>query len=109
MSCINYKKSGGVAEWFSILMMECFWVGISARKDTDLEMEQREQQRELKGRLRRMTDRSNARLNEAIEQHIAQWNGTVHGYCIKNMWENGADYESICDAANIDIEDYLDD
>lgn len=30
-------------------------------------------------------------------------------YCIKNMWENGADYESICEAANIDIEDYEDD
>ena len=42
-----------------------------------------------------MADRSNARLNEAIEQHIAQWDGTVHGFCIKNMWENGADYESI--------------
>lgn len=51
-----------------------------------------------------MADRSNARLNEAIEQHIAQWDGTVHGFCIKNMWENGADYESICEAANIDIE-----
>ena len=34
-----------------------------------------------------MADRSNARLNEAIEQHIAQWDGTVHGFCIKNMWE----------------------
>lgn len=56
-----------------------------------------------------MTDRNNARLNEAIEQHIAQWDGTVHGYCIKNMWENGVDYESICEEANIDIEDYLDD
>ena len=56
-----------------------------------------------------MADRSNARLNEAIEQHIAQWDGTVHGICIKNMWENGADYESICEAANIDIEDYEDD
>ena len=56
-----------------------------------------------------MADRSNARLNEAIEQHIAQWDGTVHGFCIKNMWENGADYESICEAANIDIEDYEDD
>ena len=57
----------------------------------------------------KMADRSNVRLNEAIEQHIAQWDGTVHGYCIKNMWENGADYESICEAANIDIEEYEDD
>lgn len=56
-----------------------------------------------------MADRSNVRLNEAIEQHIAQWDGTVNGFCIKNMWENGSDYESICEAANIDIEDYEDD
>lgn len=59
--------------------------------------------------LQKYQPRSNARLNEAIEQHIAQWDGTVHGFCIKNMWENGADYESICEAANIDIEDYEDD
>lgn len=69
----------------------------------------KKRRRESKRRLTRMTDRSNERLNDAIQEHISRWNGTVHGYCIKNMWENGADYESICEAANIDIEDYLDD
>lgn len=56
-----------------------------------------------------MADRSNARLNEAIEQHIAQWDGTIHGQCIKNMYENGDSYDHICEAANIDIKDYEDD
>lgn len=56
-----------------------------------------------------MADRSNLRLNEAIEEHIAQWDGTIHGCRIKNMWENGAEYESICEAANIDICDYEND
>ena len=32
--------------------------------------------------------------------------GTVHGQVIKNMYENGSDYESICEAASIDYEDY---
>lgn len=53
-----------------------------------------------------MVDRSNYRLNEAIEQHIRIWNGTFHGYVIKNMYENGIDYEYICSAAGIDYEDY---
>lgn len=56
-----------------------------------------------------MEDRSNLRLNDAIELHISQWSGTVHGQCIKNMWENGDSYEHICEAAHIDIEDYEDD
>lgn len=55
-----------------------------------------------------MADRSNLKLNEAIEEHISQWEGTIHGYCIKNMYENGTDYESICSAADIDYDDYLD-
>jgi hypothetical protein len=90
-------------------MMECFSVGTFAKRVAVGETEQRKWQKELKRRWRKMADRSNARLNEAIEQHIAQWDGTVHGFCIKNMWENGADYESICEAANIDIEGYEDD
>lgn len=56
-----------------------------------------------------MGDRSNAALNEAIEEHIRTWDGTIHGQCIKNMYENGDSYEHICEAANIDIEDYEDD
>lgn len=42
-----------------------------------------------------MADRSNARLNEAIEQHIAQWDGTVHGGIFIGM--------SNTDALKIDI------
>lgn len=53
-----------------------------------------------------MTDRSNKALNEAIEQMIQIWDGTIHGQTIKNMYENGTDYESICDVAEIDYEDY---
>lgn len=53
-----------------------------------------------------MADRGNHRLNAEIERHINQWYGTVHGQVIKNMYENGSDYESICEAANIDYEDY---
>lgn len=53
-----------------------------------------------------MADRSNKALNEAIEQMIRIWDGTIHGQTIKNMYENGADYESICDVAGIDYEDY---
>ncbi len=54
-------------------------------------------------------DRSNERLNKVIEEHIRQWDGTIHSFCIKNMWENGDSYEHICEAMNIDIEDYEDD
>lgn len=53
-----------------------------------------------------MADRGNHRLNAEIERNINQWYGTVHGQVIKNMYENGSDYESICEAANIDYEDY---
>lgn len=53
-----------------------------------------------------MADRGNHRLNCEIERHIAAWDGTVHGQVIKNMYENGSDYESICEAASIDYEDY---
>ena len=53
-----------------------------------------------------MADRSNNALNNEIERHISTWHGTVHGFAIKNMYENGASYESICEAAGIDIEDY---
>jgi len=54
----------------------------------------------------KMADRSNYSLNEEIEKHIDIWNGTIHGQAIKNMYDNGCDYESICEAAHIDYEDY---
>lgn len=53
-----------------------------------------------------MAYRGNHRLNEAIEDHIRAWDGTVHGQAIKNMYENGSEYEGICEAAGIDYEDY---
>ena len=54
-----------------------------------------------------MADRSNKALNEAIERMICIWDGKVHGQTIKNMYENDTDYESVCDVAGIDYEDYL--
>lgn len=54
------------------------------------------------------TDRSNHRLNVEIERHIDAWEGTIHGQSIKNMYENGSDYESICEMAGIDYEEYAD-
>ena len=56
-----------------------------------------------------MADRSNKALNEAIERMIRIWDGAVHGQTIKNMYENDTDYESVCDVAGIDYEDYLED
>ena len=52
-----------------------------------------------------MANRDNNRLNEEIRKHIALWDGTVHGEMIKNMFKNGASYESICKAAQIDMEE----
>lgn len=53
-----------------------------------------------------MADRSNHRLNEEIESHIRQWDGTIHGQMVKNMYENGTSYEGICEVMQIDYEDY---
>lgn len=53
-----------------------------------------------------MADRSNTRLNEEIESKIRQWDGTVFGASLKNMYENSTSYEGICEYADIDYEDY---
>lgn len=53
-----------------------------------------------------MGDRSNHRLNVEIERQIDMWDGTIHGQTIKNMYENGSDYESICEVMQIDYEYY---
>lgn len=53
-------------------------------------------------------DRSNERLNEEIERFINMWDGTIHGYQLKNAWENGCDYETMCELCGIDYEDYED-
>lgn len=56
-----------------------------------------------------MEGRSNRRLNALIEDHIRQWDGTVHGECVKNMYENGTSYESICEMMDVEYEDYEED
>lgn len=53
-----------------------------------------------------MADRSNHRLNEEIESHIRQWDGTIHGESVKNMYENGCSYYSICEYMGLDYEDW---
>lgn len=53
-----------------------------------------------------MADRSNYRLNTAIERVIETWDGTDYGQSVKNMYENGSSYEAICDYADIDYGDY---
>lgn len=53
-----------------------------------------------------MGDRSNLKLNEEIERQIRVWDGTIHGVTIKNMYENGSSYESICDVMQLDYEDW---
>lgn len=54
-----------------------------------------------------MPERSNHRLNEEIERQIRMWDGTIFGIAVKNMYENGSDYESICEQLNIDYTKYL--
>ena len=53
-----------------------------------------------------MGDRSNHLLNVEIERFIDAWGDTIIGHQVKNMYENGTDYESICEAMNIDYADY---
>ena len=50
--------------------------------------------------------RTNHRLNVEIERQINMWDGTIHGYELKNMYENGTSYEAICEFLNIDYADY---
>ena len=51
-------------------------------------------------------DRSNCRLNDLIERFIENYHGTSIGSDIRNMYENGSSYESICDRMGIDYDDY---
>ncbi len=53
-----------------------------------------------------VADHPNEALNERIERMIDLWSGTIFGYQLKNMYENGTNYESICEAAGIDYSDY---
>ena len=54
-------------------------------------------------------DRTNHRLNVAIERFIEAYDGTAIGYDVKNMYENGTDYGYICDRIDIDFEEYRED
>lgn len=51
-------------------------------------------------------DRTNHRLNTLIERYIDNYDGTAIGQDIRNMYENGTSYESICDRMGICYEDY---
>lgn len=51
-------------------------------------------------------NRSNHRLNLLIERCIDNYDGTSIGQDIRNMYENGTSYESICDRIGITYEDY---
>ena len=53
-----------------------------------------------------MPDRSNHELNVYIESKIRQWEGTAFGVAIRNMYENGCTYESICDVLGEDYADW---
>lgn len=54
-------------------------------------------------------DRNNSRLNNVIEIFIEQYDGTSIGEAIRNMYENGSSYESICDRLDLDYEDFCED
>ena len=51
-------------------------------------------------------NRSNHRLNVLIERYIDNYDGTSIGQDVRNMYENGTSYESICDRIGIRYEDY---
>ena len=51
-------------------------------------------------------DRSNHRLNVEIERFIDMWDGTMIGWEVKNMYENGTSYEYICEKIDLDYSDY---
>ena len=42
---------------------------------------------------------------ESILSFINQYDGTAIGESVKNMYENGTDYEYICDYADIEYEE----
>ena len=51
------------------------------------------------------SNRDNSRLNYILERKIEQWKGTVFGSALKHMYKNGASYESMCEYADIDYND----
>lgn len=53
--------------------------------------------------------RNNSYLNYVIEKFIDQYDGTSIGESIRNMYENGSSYESICDCLDLEYEDFCED
>ncbi len=53
-----------------------------------------------------MAYRGNQKLNAEIERQINAWDGTLHGQVIRNMYQNGSEYEAICEVLDIDYADY---
>lgn len=53
--------------------------------------------------------RNNSYLNYVIEKFIDQYDGTSIGQAIRNMYENGSSYESICDRLDLEYEDFCED
>lgn len=49
----------------------------------------------------------NARLDSEIERLIDILEGTIKGWEIKNMYENGTSYEVICDVLDLNYNDYI--
>ena len=45
------------------------------------------------------------KAREKIETFIRQWDGTILGYQVKNMLDNGTDLETICEATGIEYEE----
>lgn len=56
-----------------------------------------------------MNNRGNHRLNVVIERFIEAYDGTAIGRDVRNMYENGTSYETICDRIDVDYADYEED
>ena len=53
-----------------------------------------------------MHNRDNSYLNTEIERYIEQYSGTSIGESVRNMYENGTGYETICDRIGMDLSDW---
>ena len=53
-----------------------------------------------------MAGRENHRLNVEIERFIEAYDGTAIGQEVRNMYENGTGYETICDRIGMDLSDW---
>ena len=56
-----------------------------------------------------MSREARGRLDREIQSVIDQWEGTIFGYELKNMRDNGTDYETLCEKAGLLYEDFADD